>query len=359
MTDRHTSRRIDGKQRSSLHYPSKPFRALKGLSLLLMLAGFAPAQNIVTTYVYDEVGNRTRVSDRISFADVRLTGFQPDIGLPGDRVTIFGRNLPPGNGSEFTVTFDGTTAAVISAAPNVLTVEVPPGVETGPLAVAQGGGDPVTLGIFRVQGIAIPPIRPFVSFDQTVAFSVDVIGAADSSVTWDVALPRTEQTDQSVGSIDLEGVYLPPDKADVLSAVLLLVRATSVEFPYLSAFTPVRLFGTTVLGGAPLRILLPVTGDAGSLPTDVTVRAEGALLAILLPATGDAVGVTSNVTVTAPGPAPRIVLPGTGDPPDVPHNIVFPAIGPPFVIVLPATGDAPDLPPADPPVVKIEFEKGP
>jgi len=70
-------------------------------------------------------------------APLTLTGFSPPTGTAGTIVTLTGTNFSPtiaGN----TVKFNGTIAAVSSASPTSLTVEVPAGSTTGKITVQVG-----------------------------------------------------------------------------------------------------------------------------------------------------------------------------------------------------------------------------
>lgn len=160
------------------------------LCALGLLAGVAQAQTITTTYEYDSLGNRISATNLIRLQDTRVTSFAPKVGLPSDRVAIFGRNLPPGDGSGFTVTFNGIAAEIIAVAPMTVVVEVPQGARTGPLVVTLPNETEADLGIFHVEGVIITPGINRIVFAQTIGFVAEVVGAEDQSVTWDVmALP--------------------------------------------------------------------------------------------------------------------------------------------------------------------------
>ena len=106
------------------------------------------AQPTTTVYEYDSLGNRTVATNLLRFADTKVFSFQPQVAMfdGQELVNIFGRNMPPGDGSGITVTIGGVPATVLSVAPNVITVEVPQGAMPGPLVVTLPGADPVELG---------------------------------------------------------------------------------------------------------------------------------------------------------------------------------------------------------------------
>lgn len=113
---------------------------------------------------------------------VSILEFSPKRGPVGSSVKIFGADfsaIP----SENKVTFTragrktGVSAVVVSAAPNVLVVKVPPGASTGPVTVAAPSGSATSSGVFVVE--AEVTTRP----GPTIREVAPAIAAAGTEVT--------------------------------------------------------------------------------------------------------------------------------------------------------------------------------
>ena len=282
------------------------------LAITAIVYGQSPT---ITTYQYDSVGNRTVATNLLRFVDTEIFSFQPQVALHGQRVNIFGRNMPPGDGSGITVAIDGVPATVLSVAPNVITVEVPQGTMTGPLVVALPGADPVELGTFHIEGVIISPNLALIPFSQSVQFTASVIGTTDPSVTWEVEGIPGGNAD--VGTITVGGLYTPPDPLNVnIEKNAFFIKATSVELPSLRALAQIQVFGTTVFG-VPISIVLPSVGEPGGLRANVTAAHPPVL--VVLPGPGGADGLQPNVTVAQP--PTLVVLPGVGEAEDLDPNV--------------------------------------
>lgn len=120
----------------------------------LTVGGLIPyaalGQPITTTYTYDLLGNRITATDLVRPTGPALTTVEPRVGPVGSVVNIFGTDLPPGDASGFTVTFNGIEAPILSIAPTMLTVEVPEGATVGPIVVTLPDNSQVDLGQFRM-----------------------------------------------------------------------------------------------------------------------------------------------------------------------------------------------------------------
>lgn len=91
-------------------------------------------------YTYDLVGNIIQITRTTAPASTALVilNFTPQSGGVGTTVTIQGQNFNSSAASN-TVTFNGTAATVQAASSTTLTVTVPSGASTGPIAVTVAG----------------------------------------------------------------------------------------------------------------------------------------------------------------------------------------------------------------------------
>lgn len=90
---------------------------------------------VTATYEFDNTRNRVGATGLLRFSAPAVLASTPSVTFHGDVVNIFGRNLEPGVGARYSVTFSGVSAEIVSVAPRVLTVLVPQGAMTGPLVV--------------------------------------------------------------------------------------------------------------------------------------------------------------------------------------------------------------------------------
>jgi hypothetical protein len=86
-----------------------------------------------------------------------MSGFTPARGGAGVTVTILGRGFDP-SPLQNTLTFNGAPATVTAASPAQLTVTVPSGATTGPIAVTAPAGSGTSAQAFAV--LAAPVISP-------------------------------------------------------------------------------------------------------------------------------------------------------------------------------------------------------
>jgi len=116
-----------------------------------LVAEIDPAAE-TTTYTYDAAGNLLSVS-RASSSQFRIVSFAPTRGKAGDQVVIFGSGFIA-DPAQNSVSFNGTPATITAASANSLTVTVPQGVTTGPVAVSNANGSGATAQPFIV---VVPP----------------------------------------------------------------------------------------------------------------------------------------------------------------------------------------------------------
>lgn len=89
-----------------------------------------------------------------------ITSFSPPATAVGDQVTITGSNFDAVAANNV-VSFNGTTAAIVSASATQLVVTVPTGATTGPITVACGSSVGTSATNFTVTATAAPAITSF------------------------------------------------------------------------------------------------------------------------------------------------------------------------------------------------------
>lgn len=161
--------------------------------VVITLAAPTSYAQTVTTYQYDSVGNRTGATNLFRLNDTQVCSTQPHSGIPTDRMIIFGRNLPPGNGAGITVTINGVSAQVLRVSTRVISVEVPVGAGTGSVVVTLPAAAPVDLGDFTfldlsvdADGDCVPDaLEPRMGLDPTLIDS-DGDGVPDGDIDSDM-----------------------------------------------------------------------------------------------------------------------------------------------------------------------------
>ncbi|MBN4054614.1 IPT/TIG domain-containing protein [Nitrospira defluvii] len=104
----------------------------------------------MAVYTYDAVGNLIAIDTFTPAAGgIGILLILPESGVIGTEVQIegFGFSTIP---SENVVTFNGTTAVVSSSTPDFVTVTVPTGATTGPVAITNTNGTAMSLNPFTV-----------------------------------------------------------------------------------------------------------------------------------------------------------------------------------------------------------------
>lgn len=298
------------------------------------LAKLAIAQT-TTGYAYDSVGNRTAVANQIHFTDAAVYSFAPPLAIYGQRVNIFGRNLPPGDGAGITVTFGGVPAPILAVAPNVITMQVPPGATSGAVVVTLPDAAPVELGDVQVSGVVLTPGSGFYLFSHPTQFLAEVVGQADQSVTWELLAPPPmgdPPLATNPGTLDDNGLYTPPGASVLNPAPVVVVKVTSVASPGLSAVAVLQLLGIGT-HQPPASVVVPGPGDPDDFPLNVVVGPTAVSALALGP--GPVNGYPLNTVVAFP-PITTLV-PG----PDGPNGLapsVFVAY-PPAAVLLLGEGD--------------------
>jgi YD repeat-containing protein len=130
----------------------------------------------VANYNYDAVGNLLSITRSTSSPSaLAIRSFAPTQGSVGQTVTIQGQNFST-TASSNTVQFNGTTATVTAATANSLTVTVPSGATTGPIAVTVSGATATSSTNFTLISpalitIAVNPTSPIIGRGATQRFS--------------------------------------------------------------------------------------------------------------------------------------------------------------------------------------------
>lgn len=176
-------------------------------SLMMLPAPMSLAQPDVTTYTYDATGNRILVEGEVAPIDPAIVAIEPLSAPPGQRINLYGRNLPWQDRAATLVLFNGEPAPVIRMSERVITVEVPAGATSGPLQVVTPGNGVIDAGDFVVRGIVVTPTLARVGYGEAVQFNADVFGVP-GGVSWQVTDALGNAS--SVGTIDEEGLYTAP-----------------------------------------------------------------------------------------------------------------------------------------------------
>ncbi len=179
-------------------------------AFLATLFAVAPlvAQSTTRTYVLDADGNRASSTRQVRFTAARGYAIDPRRALVGERINVYGRNLPAGNPGAVAVDFGGVPAPVIAVSERVLTVEIPVSAQSGSLNLSIQGGPPVSIGAVDIAGVVVTPGNPTLDYGQTQAFTAQVIGNGDQSVTWRV--DGIAGGNAAVGTITPAGLYTAP-----------------------------------------------------------------------------------------------------------------------------------------------------
>ncbi len=182
-----------------------------------------------------------------------VTGFSPTSGVVGTLVTISGRNFDPVP-SRNTARVNGTAAPVETAATTALTVRVPTGATTGPIAVTTPTGTATSTGVF----IVLP--TPDFALAASPASAAVILG---SRVSYRVTL--TAQGGFT-GLVPLSVANLPPGaSASVEPAAL---------GPGGGAFLTITTTGTTPVGPRMLQVVGTVTLNGADVTRTATVSLD-------------------------------------------------------------------------------------
>lgn len=128
-------------------------------------------------FSYDAVGNLLSITAQTGVGAVAILTVTPAAGPVGTEVVLTGVGFGATPG-ENTVSFNGTPASVLSAAPNRLVVTVPPGATTGPIVVTTPAGTAGSSSPFRVEAVVITGFQP-TSGPEGTAVIISGLGFSD------------------------------------------------------------------------------------------------------------------------------------------------------------------------------------
>lgn len=138
------------------------------------LVGVINASGDAAVYHYDAVGNLLSIT-RSTPTQVNVIEFTPDAGPIGQSVIIYGTGFSATLGQN-TVTFNGTSASITSAATTQLVVTVPGGATTGTIAVTSPNGSDTSDTAFAVTTADAPTITSFSPTSAVAGTSVTITG---------------------------------------------------------------------------------------------------------------------------------------------------------------------------------------
>jgi YD repeat-containing protein len=125
-------------------------------------------------YAYDSVGNLLSITRQTTGA-VSILAFTPDAGPPGATVRIYGTGFST-TANQNSVSFNGTSATVVSSTATSIVTTVPSGASTGTIAVTTPTGSATSTGAFAVGASTAPTITSFTPTIGGAGTSISVSG---------------------------------------------------------------------------------------------------------------------------------------------------------------------------------------
>jgi YD repeat-containing protein len=138
------------------------------------LVGVIDTSGDAAVYHYDPVGNLLGIS-RVTSTQVSVIEFSPDAGPVGQPVTIYGTGFSATTGQN-SVSFNGTSASIVSASTTMLVVTVPSGAATGTIGVTSPNGADTSVTSFTVTAPDAPTITSFSPTSGLAGTSVTITG---------------------------------------------------------------------------------------------------------------------------------------------------------------------------------------
>jgi YD repeat-containing protein len=238
------------------------------------LTGVVDSQGSAAAYSYDSVGNLLGISNNPS-SQVSISGFTPISGGAGQTVAIHGTAFGS-NASLDTVTFNGSSATVVSATATALTVTVPTGATTGPISVTAPAGTATSASSFTVaSSLGSPSISSFTPSVATPGTAITVTGsnfdiASNDRTTLNVSMATVSSATSSsiattVPKLATTGhvsVSTPAGKAT--SAAFLFVPPPSYTVANIG-FT-----GSVSIGGSPISVSIGTAHQVGLVAFDAS-----------------------------------------------------------------------------------------
>ncbi|CAJ7324169.1 IPT/TIG domain protein [Burkholderia pseudomallei] len=252
-------------------------------------------------YGYNTLGHINQVGAPLSPGQLAIFAFAPTHGVAGAQVTINGNGF--GNtAANNAVSFNGTTATVLSASTTQLVVTVPSGATTGPISVTVGGQTVASATSFVIDDTGVAPAITQVSPLIVAAGStVTVTGTHLDPVPGDTAVQMGDMNAPSLSSVaDTQLQY-----AAITSGYV------TVETPYGQATSASPVI-VPPSGVAAANVVSSGYATSGGVPVALNIGAAGQVGAVLFQANADtwlslqATGITStanniNYKIYAPG----------------------------------------------------------
>lgn len=213
-------------------------------------------------YDYDPAGNFTAIR-RLSVNACEALEFSPRQGAPGTTVTIYGVGF---NTQVSRVTFNGAIATITAQTATSVTVKVPDGAMTGPLAISAPCGTRTFAAPFTVSGVVVLPPTIAVSPGRTVQFTANVAGVSDPTVTWSV---------EGNGTITDTGLYTAPPSVSGNATAIFTVRATVAAETSIFGEAMVRVTPSgyeIVASGVAVRYGTPANNAVAYVASPIAVR---------------------------------------------------------------------------------------
>jgi hypothetical protein len=219
-----------------------------------------------------------------------ITGFEPTAGLPGEEVTLSGRDFGDGNASSagFSGAQGRVSAAVTAWTDTEIRLVVPDSAISGPVWVTTPGGTAESSATFVVRAPApvISGLSPALTSDNTPGFSLRVAGRwfVSGSV---VAFGGTNAatgfksdkeitaaiTDEMVATPgDVEVTVTNPDGGSSAPQTFRVYAGAVLSFPSVSAGAPAISSGQT---GVPVIVKVKNDGEAPANIASISLRLLG------------------------------------------------------------------------------------
>ncbi len=122
------------------------------------LTGVSDPNSDSVRYAYDATGNLLSIS-RQSTSQVAILEFNPDQGVAGTAVTVYGTSFSQ-TPNQNTVQFNGVVGAVTSSTATKIVATVPVGATTGPITVTAPAGSATSAVPFVIPGEVTAEITP-------------------------------------------------------------------------------------------------------------------------------------------------------------------------------------------------------
>lgn len=207
-------------------------------------------------YEYDAAGNFTAIR-RLAANALELLDFFPKQGVPGDLVTFIGAGFGTVVNS---VSFNGSSAQVVSVNNTMITARVPQAATTGLVTIDTPRGTVITAVPFTIRGVRVDPSTAALFSTVALQFTAVVaVAGADQSVTWSVN--EVPGGNDNFGTITASGLYTANQPG------VLIVRATSNADESLFGESTVTVLNRELISSTPAPL---VSVRRGTPPGDVT-----------------------------------------------------------------------------------------